>query len=95
MMMRKPTRVASSATVAKLIRNPVVRHMEHMETPSPSQRASSGKGVHVHFPVDDVHRRCRPMVSVTVPPEGAETVYEIQLGEMMEVRVMAVAGFKS
>lgn len=67
--------------------------MEQKERPVPpslpSQREGSGKGA--HDPVDDAHRRCRPMVSVTVPPEGDGTLSETQLGETMEVMVMTVA----
>lgn len=90
---KNPTSEASSATTAKLIRNPVVRHMEQKERPAPpslpSQREGSGKGA--QEPVDDAHRRCRPIVSVTVPPEGEGTVRETHLGETMEVMVRTVA----
>jgi hypothetical protein len=73
--------------------------MEQKDRPpaplSSLQRDSSGKGTHdpVPPPVDDEppHRRCKPMVSVTVPPEGDGTVKETQAGEMMDVMVMAVA----
>ena len=91
MMIRNPTMAASSATVAKLMRKPVLRHMGQKELRSWSwQRAGSGNGAHVF--VVDVQRRWRPMVSKTLPPAGLDTVYETHLGVVMEVRVMAVAG---
>ena len=69
------------------------RHMEQKERPAspslPSQREGSGKGA--HEPVDDAHRRCSPIVSVTVPPEGEGTERETHLGETMEVMVRTVA----
>ena len=83
---RNPARVANSATTAKFIRKPVVRHMEQKERSS-AQRDSSGKGTHL-LPV---HRLCSPMVSVTVPPEGEGMVTETHLGEAIEAIVMAVA----
>ena len=97
MMMRKPTRVASSATAAKLRRKPAVRQTAQKEkaapplSPSPlAQSESSGKGTHVS--PAEVQRRCRPMLSCTVPPpEGLLAVYETHFGETMEATVMAVA----
>jgi hypothetical protein len=73
MMMTNPTTAASSATTAKLIRKPVVRHMVQKDRP-PSVSQRDGSGNFEHVPVDDAQRRWRPMLSVTVPPVGDCTV---------------------
>lgn len=89
-MTRNPTIEASSATAARLIRNPVVRHIEQKYRPPPSHSSSSGKCRHGGS-ATELQLRCRPTVREKTPPPGVRALYEIQLGVAIEASVIAVA----
>ena len=90
MVTRNPTMVASSTTVAKLIRKPVVRHMEQKDRSSPMHSFSVGKSRHSGS-ATVLQLLCRPMLRETVWPVAAVTLYDTQSGITIDASVIAVA----
>lgn len=70
MMVTNPTRVASSATVAKLMRNPTVRHIAQ-KSPDSAHSLSDGKRRHGGS-ATELQLWCSPIVREKVAPEDDE-----------------------